>query len=59
MAVGRGPVGQESGSLYGTTYCDGAHNAGNVWELTPSGSSWIYTDLYDFTGGNDGGKSDQ
>ena len=58
-AGGCGPwasLAMESGSLYGTTYCDGAHNAGNVWELTPSGSSWIYTDLYDFTGGNDGGN---
>jgi len=43
-----------AGNLYGTTYCDGANNKGNVWELTPSNGGWTYTDLYDFTGGNDG-----
>lgn len=42
------------GNLYGTTVCDGASSAGNVFELSPSGNSWTYTSLYDFTGGNDG-----
>ena len=41
-----------AGNLYGTTYCDGAHNAGNVFKLTYP--NWTYTSLYDFTGGNDG-----
>jgi uncharacterized repeat protein (TIGR03803 family) len=41
-------------NLYGTTYCDGANNAGSVFKLTPSNGSWTYTSLYDFTGGNDG-----
>lgn len=45
----------EAGNLYGTTWQDGAFNAGNVFKLTPSGGSWIYTSLHDFTGGNDGG----
>lgn len=27
---------------------------GNVFSLTPSGGSWIYDDLYDFTGRSDG-----
>ncbi len=44
----------QSGNLYGTTLCDGAHSDGNVWELTSSGNSWTYSSLYDFTGGNDG-----
>ncbi len=44
-----------AGNLYGTTYCDGKFGKGSVYELTPSNGSWIYTDLYDFTGGSDGG----
>jgi uncharacterized repeat protein (TIGR03803 family) len=41
----------DGGNLYGTTVCDGAKNAGNVFKLTPSGT---YTSLYDFAGGSDG-----
>ena len=41
-------------NLYGTTYCDGAHGFGNIFKLTKIGNTWVYTDLYDFTGGNDG-----
>ena len=44
----------EAGNLYGTTYCHGANNIGNVFKLTPSGNSWTYTSLHDFTGGSDG-----
>ncbi len=44
-----------SGNLYGTTVQDGAHGEGNVFKLTPSGGGWTYSDLYDFTGGGDGG----
>jgi uncharacterized repeat protein (TIGR03803 family) len=43
-----------SGNLYGTTWCDGTDNAGSVFKLTHSGSSWTYTSLHDFTGGSDG-----
>ena len=55
----RGPIGgslalDATGNLYGTTCGDGANQRGNVFELTPSNGSWIYTSLYDFTGGNDG-----
>jgi uncharacterized repeat protein (TIGR03803 family) len=54
-----GPVGtlvmDGAGNLYGTTLCDGANNAGSVFKLTPSGISWAYTSLHDFTGGSDGG----
>jgi len=45
-----------AGNLYGTTYCDGANGYGNVFELSPLNGGWIYMDLYDFTGGNDGGN---
>ena len=44
-----------AGNLYGTTCADGAHGFGNVFELSPSGGGWTYIDLYDFTGGSDGG----
>ena len=44
------------GNLYGTTYCDGVHGHGNIFELSPSGGGWTYKDLYDFTGGSDGGS---
>jgi uncharacterized repeat protein (TIGR03803 family) len=43
-----------AGSLYGTTMCDGANNDGSVFKLTNSGSSWTYSSLHDFTGGDDG-----
>ena len=45
-----------SGNLYGTTPCGGANHTGSVFKLTPSGNSWTYTSLHDFTGGSDGGN---
>lgn len=44
-----------AGNLYGTTKCEGAHQAGNVFKLTNLGDHWQYTSLYDFAGGPDGG----
>jgi uncharacterized repeat protein (TIGR03803 family) len=44
-----------AGNLYGTTFCDGVHGGGSVFELTPSGGGqWTYNELWDFTGGSDG-----
>ena len=43
-----------AGNLYGTTWSDGAYAWGNVFKLTHSSGQWTYTDLYDFTNGNDG-----
>jgi len=43
-----------SGKLYATTHCDGANNAGTVYELTDTGGVWTYNQLYLFTGGSDG-----
>ena len=43
-----------SGTLYGTTFNNGGYGFGNVFKLTPSNGGWIYTSLYDFTGGSDG-----
>jgi uncharacterized repeat protein (TIGR03803 family) len=45
-----------AGNLYGTTRCGGGQEAGDVFELTYSGGAWTYDELYDFTGGNDGGE---
>ncbi len=42
------------GNIYGTTTWNGGHGYGEVFKLTPSAGGWIYNDLYDFTGGNDG-----
>ena len=47
-----------AGNLYGTT-CGanciaGASNAGTVFRLSKNGSSWPFTPLYTFRGGNDG-----
>jgi uncharacterized repeat protein (TIGR03803 family) len=43
-----------SGKIYATTHCDGANDAGTVYELTPSGDTWKERSLYTFTGGSDG-----
>ncbi len=43
------------GNLYGTTAGDGLYGNGSVFKLTPSNGNWIFTSLYDFTGGSDGG----
>jgi uncharacterized repeat protein (TIGR03803 family) len=43
-----------AGNLYGTTLGGGAYSKGTVFRLSPSANGWIYTDLYDFTGGSDG-----
>jgi len=45
-----------SGNIYGTTVADGSYEQGSVFKLTPSDGGWIETDLYDFTGGTDGGS---
>jgi uncharacterized repeat protein (TIGR03803 family) len=44
-----------AGNLYGTTSSDGAYYYGTVFELTPSGGGWTYTDLHDFSGAPDDG----
>jgi uncharacterized repeat protein (TIGR03803 family) len=50
-----GLVFESSGNLYGTTNYGGAHNAGTVFELTPTSTGgWRESVLYSFTGGKDG-----
>jgi uncharacterized repeat protein (TIGR03803 family) len=46
------PIKDKLGNLYGTTYQDGPHGAGEVFKLTPDG---VKTVLHAFTGGSDGG----
>lgn len=56
VAGPQGPLVMDSaGNLYGTSLESGKYGWGNVFKLTPSGSGFTYTDLYDFTGGSDGG----
>ena len=43
-----------AGNLYGTTAGGGSYYAGNVFKLSNTENGWVYTSLYDFTGGNDG-----
>jgi uncharacterized repeat protein (TIGR03803 family) len=45
-----------AGSLYGTTFYDGAYGYGSVFKLAPADGSWTFTSLHDFTGGTDGGN---
>jgi len=49
-----GVVMDSAGNLYGTTYEDGAHNDGLVYKLTHTEQGWMFTDLHDFTAGEDG-----
>jgi uncharacterized repeat protein (TIGR03803 family) len=58
FAGSEGPYGgltmDAAGNLYGTTFAGGVNQHGSVYKLTRSGAEWTYTDLYDFTAGNDG-----
>ncbi len=48
------PTMDAAGNLYFTSNADGTLGFGNVFKLTPSGGSWIYTDLHDFNANNGG-----
>ena len=60
------PVGRlarsSSGILYGTFFYGGiqfscgGEGCGSVFQLAPSLGGWVYTSLYEFTGGDDGGE---
>ena len=44
-----------AGNLYGTTYSDGTYGYGSVFKVAPQqDGTWLLTDLYDFTGFDDG-----
>lgn len=44
------------GNLYGTTFIAGANQKGAVFKLSNTQNGWVYTSLYDFTEGSDGGQ---
>ena len=46
-----------AGNLYGTTGGGGIYQKGNVFKLSNTQNGWVYTSLYDFTGGSDGNGS--
>jgi uncharacterized repeat protein (TIGR03803 family) len=60
----QGPLGtltmDAAGKLYGTTFQGGdvggtcGYGCGTVFKLVPSAGAWVYSLLYEFTGGNDG-----
>jgi uncharacterized repeat protein (TIGR03803 family) len=43
-----------AGNLYGNTSTNGTYGYGAVFMLAPSGNSWTYSSLHDFTNGDDG-----
>ncbi len=49
------PTLDTQGNLYGTISLGGNDGLGEVFKLTPSGTGWIYTHLYDFSGPNGNG----
>jgi uncharacterized repeat protein (TIGR03803 family) len=49
-----GLVADVLGNLYGTTTSGGTSNLGTVFEVSPPGTVWTETVLYNFAGGNDG-----
>jgi uncharacterized repeat protein (TIGR03803 family) len=52
-----GLIFDEAGNLYGTTYYDGAHEMGAVYQLSPSPGEWKERVLHSFEGGSDGSFS--
>ena len=60
--TGNSPVGgvifDASGNIFGTTTSGGTSDVGTIYEMTPSGDSWTYTVLYNFTGHSDGSRPD-
>jgi uncharacterized repeat protein (TIGR03803 family) len=56
---GAGPTGRllldnNTGAIYGTTYIGGTYNGGTVFKLTPTGSVYTESILWNFGAGNDG-----
>ncbi len=52
--TGTGPVGKlitnASGAIFGTAAFGGSANAGTVFKLTPTGATWAFTRIANFTG---------
>ncbi|HEY7099848.1 MAG TPA: choice-of-anchor tandem repeat GloVer-containing protein [Terriglobales bacterium] len=45
-----------AGNIYGTSVLGGEFGTGSVFQLSPSGNTWVHTVLYSFTGQADGGQ---
>lgn len=45
-----------SGAVYGTSASGGSYGNGTVFQLSQRHSAWLFSPLYEFTGGGDGGK---
>jgi hypothetical protein len=45
-----------AGNVYGVFWQDGPYGYGAIYEVSPSGSGWIESTVYGFTGGDDGGS---
>ncbi len=55
--LGAGVIMDRAGNLYGSTLYGGSYNTGVIFKLHNTGSGWLETVLYNFTGnpsGNDG-----
>ena len=50
-------VRDSAGNLYGASWGNGLYGQGVVFRLTPTSNGWVYTDLHDFTEGDDGGNA--
>ena len=50
------PTLDAAGNVYGTSYATGPYEEGQVFKLTPSNGSWIFTDMHDFNGSSGGGE---
>ena len=50
-----GLTADRAGNLYGTTAAGGTRRGGMVYKLTHAGQGWVFTPLYQFSGGTDGG----
>ena len=49
-----GPILDESGNLYGSTYLGGTYGSGSVYKLSPGSPFWNLNSLYSLKGGYDG-----
>lgn len=49
-----GMIFDTAGNLYGTTLYGGPQNAGTIFELSPTGSGWQKSTVYNFANGTDG-----
>lgn len=47
-----------AGNVYGTTYSGGSGHWGEIFELSPGATGWSKTEIYSFTGLNDGADPD-